>query len=37
MLKKWLINLFINAGKKGQSTNCATVFYQPSLPEELKK
>lgn len=36
MLNK-LVNLFIKAGRKGVGTNCITIFYQPTLPEEIKK
>lgn len=36
MLKR-LVNLIIRVGKNGLSSKCLNFFYQPSIPEELKK
>ncbi len=36
MLKR-LVNLIIRVGKNGLSSKCFITFYQPSIPEELKK
>ncbi|HHU92715.1 MAG TPA: cyclic lactone autoinducer peptide [Halanaerobiaceae bacterium] len=36
MLKR-LVNLFIKTAKNSLSSNCLCFFYQPTVPEELKK